>query len=46
MAERQWLGFFPQRKEVTRMNFKDWIELICLVGNFVLALLDYLKKRK
>ena len=33
-------------KEVTRMKIKDWIELICLVGNFVLSLIDHFKGKK
>ena len=33
-------------KGVTRMEIKDWIELICLVGNFVLSLIDHFKGKK
>ena len=36
----------PRRKEVTRMDIKDWIELICLVGSFVLSLIDHFNGKK
>jgi len=38
-------AFFLRRKKVTRMDFKDWIKLICLAGNFVLALIDHFKDK-
>ena len=28
------------------MEIKGWIELICLVGNFILTLIDHFKGKK
>jgi len=41
------VGFLPaRRKEVTRMEIHEWLELICSVGSFVLALIDHFGGKK
>lgn len=36
----------PRRKEVARMDFIDWIEFICSVGGFILAVINYFDNHK
>ena len=36
----------PRRKEVTRMDFFDWLDHISNVGTFIIALLTFFGKNK
>ena len=36
----------PRRKEVTRMEFKDWLDIICEVGTFIFAALTFFDNHK
>lgn len=38
-------AFFPRRKEVTRMDIFDWVELICQVLTLVFVILGYFKDK-
>ena len=37
---------FLGRREVTRMDFLDWIDLASNVGTFIIALLTFFKDKK
>ena len=40
------LRLLPRRKEVTRMDFFDWIDHVSNIGTLIIALLTLLKVKK
>ena len=39
-------AFFLGGREVTLMEIKDWVELICSIGNFVVSLINLFRNKK
>lgn len=36
----------PRRKEVARMDIRDWVDIICQVGTLIFAALTYFDNHK